>query len=154
LDFLGELYAETDVARVVTDDDDGLETGALSGLGLLLDGNDLHDLIGEILVRLFNKFINNGCLLDGDRVSVDFLEGVDVSILDETAELGLRNPLVFSGTAGSAAEAAATTATTTVTTTASTASIAASIAKSTATTAAFNSFSFGCFTFHLILQCL
>lgn len=41
-DFLGGLDAETDVALGVTDDDDGLETGALTGTGLLLDGLDLY----------------------------------------------------------------------------------------------------------------
>jgi hypothetical protein len=71
-----------------------------------------------------------------------------VSVLNETAELGLRNPLVFTGTAGSAAEAAATTATTTVTTSAS------SSAEATTATAAFASLFSGCFTFHLSLQCL
>jgi hypothetical protein len=69
-----------------------------------------------------------------------------VSVLDETAELGLGNPLVFAGTAGSAAEAAATTATATITTSASSAA--------TTATAAFASLFSGCFTFHLSLQCL
>ena len=38
---LGGLDAETDVALGVTNDDNGLETGALTGTGLLLDGLDL-----------------------------------------------------------------------------------------------------------------
>ena len=37
LDFLGELDAETDVSFVITNNNDGLETGALTGLCLLLD---------------------------------------------------------------------------------------------------------------------
>ena len=40
-DFLGGLDAETDVALGVTDDDDGLEAGALTGASLLLNGLDL-----------------------------------------------------------------------------------------------------------------
>lgn len=40
-DFLRGLDTETDVALGVTNDDDGLETGALTGTGLLLDGLDL-----------------------------------------------------------------------------------------------------------------
>lgn len=40
-DFLGGLDTETNVALRVTDDNDSLETGALTGLGLLLDGLDL-----------------------------------------------------------------------------------------------------------------
>lgn len=40
--FLGGLDAETDVAFRVTDDDDSLEAGTLTGAGLLLDGFDLE----------------------------------------------------------------------------------------------------------------
>lgn len=40
-DFLGGLDTETDVALRVTDEDNGLETGTLTGTGLLLDGLDL-----------------------------------------------------------------------------------------------------------------
>jgi hypothetical protein len=40
-DLLGGLDTETDVTLGVTDDNDGLETGALTGTGLLLDGLDL-----------------------------------------------------------------------------------------------------------------
>lgn len=39
--FLGGLDTETDVTFGVTDEDDGLETGALTGTGLLLNGLDL-----------------------------------------------------------------------------------------------------------------
>jgi hypothetical protein len=40
-DFLGGLDAETDVTLGVTNDDNGLETGTLTGTGLLLDRLDL-----------------------------------------------------------------------------------------------------------------
>jgi hypothetical protein len=40
-DFLGGLDTETDVASRVTNDNDGLEAGTLTGTGLLLDGLDL-----------------------------------------------------------------------------------------------------------------
>lgn len=40
-DFLGGLDTETNVALRVTDDNDGLEAGALTGTGLLLDWLDL-----------------------------------------------------------------------------------------------------------------
>jgi len=50
LDFLGDLDSETDVTIEVSDGNDGLESGSLTGLGLLLDGNDLHDLIGEFFL--------------------------------------------------------------------------------------------------------
>jgi hypothetical protein len=39
--FLAGLDTETDVTVRVTDDDDGLEAGTLTGTGLLLDGLDL-----------------------------------------------------------------------------------------------------------------
>ena len=41
-DFLGGLDTETDVTLAVTNDDDGLEAGSLTGTGLLLDGLDLY----------------------------------------------------------------------------------------------------------------
>jgi hypothetical protein len=41
-DLLGGLDAETDVALGVTNDDNGLETGTLTGTGLLLDRLDLY----------------------------------------------------------------------------------------------------------------
>lgn len=40
-DFLGGLDAETNVTFAVADDDDGLESGSLTGSSLLLDGLDL-----------------------------------------------------------------------------------------------------------------
>jgi len=40
-DFLRGLDSETDVALGVTDKDNSLETGTLTGTGLLLDGLDL-----------------------------------------------------------------------------------------------------------------
>ena len=40
-DFLGGLDTETDVTLTVTDENDGLEAGTLTGTGLLLDGLDL-----------------------------------------------------------------------------------------------------------------
>ena len=39
--FLGGLDTETNVASRVTNDNDGLEAGTLTGTGLLLDGLDL-----------------------------------------------------------------------------------------------------------------
>jgi len=50
-DFLGGLDSETDVTSRVTDDNDGLETCALTSTGLLLDRLDLF--VGEdVLVLL------------------------------------------------------------------------------------------------------
>jgi hypothetical protein len=151
LDFLGELDTETNVALVVTDDNDGLKAGTLTGLGLLLDGYDLHHLVGEGTLGLLDELVNNGGLFDGDGVSVNFLEGGNVSVLDETAELGLGNPVVLvatetaAGTATTSTAATVTTATTTVTSAVTTAS------ESATATAAFNCccLLLGSFTFHL-----
>lgn len=43
LNFLVAFPAETDVVLLVSDDGIGFEAGSLTGLGLLLDGLDLHD---------------------------------------------------------------------------------------------------------------
>lgn len=52
--FLGRLDTETNVALRVTDDDDRLESGSLTGTGLLLDGLDLFT--GELLVIVHPTF--------------------------------------------------------------------------------------------------
>jgi len=64
LDFLGKFDAETDVSTVITSNNDGLETGSLTSLGLLLDGDDLHDLVTELLVVFLDKMVDDGCFLD------------------------------------------------------------------------------------------
>lgn len=66
LDFLGKLDSETDMAVVVTDNDDSLEAGSLTGLGLLLNRDDLHDFVRKALLGILDEFVNNGCLLDWD----------------------------------------------------------------------------------------
>jgi len=48
-DFLGGLDTETDVASRVTNDNDGLEAGTLTGSGHLLDGEDEHDVVLKFL---------------------------------------------------------------------------------------------------------
>ena len=65
-DFLGGLDTETDVAVGVTDEDDSLEAGTLTGTGLLLDGLDLHNLV----LQLGKEEIDDLVLLDGERVEV------------------------------------------------------------------------------------
>lgn len=87
-DFLGALDTQTDVAVEVTDGDESLETGALTGTSLLLDGHDLHDFILE----LGQEVVDDLELLDGEREEVDLFHGLDLSILYETAELGDGDP--------------------------------------------------------------
>lgn len=47
--FLGGLDTETNVTLRVTDENDGLETGTLTGTGLLLDGFNLREFISSAL---------------------------------------------------------------------------------------------------------
>jgi len=129
LDFLADLDTDTNVTLSITASDDSLESGSLTSLGLLLDGKDAHDLVGELGLVVSEKSLNDGGFLDGDGVSVNLLEGSDVAVLNESTELGEGSPLL-SGTA--AAEAATGTTSTTTTTGAS----ATSLATSTGATAA------------------
>ena len=112
LDFLGDLDAETNMTVLVTDGNNSLKAGSLSSLGLLLDGDDLHDLIGEFLVSVLEELVNNRGFLDGDGVSVDLFEGVDHVVLHESSELGSGGPLILGGTTHSATATAASVATT------------------------------------------
>ena len=139
LHFLADLDAETNVASHVTDGDNSLEAGSLTSLGLLLDGDDLHDIVLELVLGALDELVNNTSLLDGNGVSVDLLEALDVVALYETAELGLGEPFVLGGattatwaaTATTAAEAsAAFAATVSTTATAFTASFTAAFTAS------------------------
>lgn len=87
LDFLGNLDSKTNVTVVITDGNNSLKAGSLTGSGLLLNRDNLHDLIRELdlftaLTSLLNKEVNDFGLLDGDGVGIDFLKGVDVLVLD------------------------------------------------------------------------
>ena len=68
-DFLCALDTETDMTIEITDSDEGLEAGTLTGPSLLLDRHDLHNLILE----LGKEEVDNLVLLDRKREQVDFL---------------------------------------------------------------------------------
>jgi len=127
LDFLGDLDSETAMSLSVSNSDDSLESGSLTGLGLLLHGEDAHDLVGELdwgsglVVGLLDEGVDNLGFLDGDGVGVDLLELGDVSVLDESSELGEWGPLLL-------AESTSTSGSTT--TSSASASTAASLATS------------------------
>lgn len=74
LDLLGYLDAETDVSVLVSNDNNSLEASTLSGLGLLLHGDNLHDFVAESFSLRLNERVYDGCLLDRDGVGVDLLE--------------------------------------------------------------------------------
>jgi hypothetical protein len=88
--FLGALDTETNVTVTIANNDESLETGTLTSTGLLLDRGDLHDLVLE----LRKEVINNLVFLDGKGEEIDFLDGLDLTVLDETTELGNGNPKV------------------------------------------------------------
>jgi hypothetical protein len=83
-DFLGTLDTETDVTVEVTDGNESLESGSLTGRSLLLDGSDRHDLI----LQTGEELVDDLVLLDGEREEVDLLHGLDLSIVYQTTKLG------------------------------------------------------------------
>lgn len=82
-DLLGALDSETDVTVKVTDGDESLESGSLTGRGLLLDRGDGHDLVLQVGKELVDDLV----LLDGEREEVDLLHGLDLAVVHETTEL-------------------------------------------------------------------
>jgi len=78
--FLRALDAKTNVTVVVTDGDESLEPGPLTGAGLLLDGHDLQNLVLEGGAQ---EEVDDLKLLDGKREEVDLFEGLDLAVLDE-----------------------------------------------------------------------
>lgn len=92
-DFLGGLDTETDVTVFITNDNEGLEGGTLTGGALLLDGLDDKNVFTHLVFR--DEVVNDLSFLDGERVEEDLFEGRNLTILDHTAELGGRNPFVL-----------------------------------------------------------
>jgi hypothetical protein len=86
--FLGALDTKTNVTVTIANNDESLETGALTSTGLLLDRGDLHNLILEF----GEEVVNNLVFLDREREKIDLFNGLDLAILDETTELGNGNP--------------------------------------------------------------
>merc|ERR1719210_3301884 len=105
---LGTLDAETDVAVVVADGNEGLEPGPLTGTGLLLDGHDLQDLVLQLGAQ---ESVDDLGFFDGQREEVDLFQGPDLLVLDETAQLGDWTPLVLFLAAAATASATSTAAT-------------------------------------------
>lgn len=91
LDFLVELEAQTDVAGLVTNQDDGFEAGSLTGTGHLLDRLQLHHFFLEAVLE---EIVNDLGFFHGDGELEDFIEGGDLAVLDETAQFGHGLPFV------------------------------------------------------------
>jgi len=139
LHFLGDLDSETDVTVHISDNNNSFEAGSLSGLSLLLDGDDLHDLIVKFGVLILEEFVDNTGFLDGDGVSVDFFEGGDVTVLDESSEFGGWCPFILGGTTGSSTISAGTS-------TASSSEASATFTAAVCSTFTIALFSAGCFS--------
>ena len=135
LDFLADLDSKTNVTSHITNGNNSLKAGSLTGLSLLLDGDNLHHIILELVLSALNELVDDLGLLDRDGVGVDLLKRLDHVSLDQSSELGLWDPFVLGGT---------TTATWSITT--STATSAEASSTLTAITTAFSSG--GCSSFH------
>jgi len=102
------LDSESNVSGGIANGHKGLEAGALTGRGLLLDGHDLHDLVLELVLE---EVINDFGLLDGNGKQENLFNGSNLSLLDETSELGDGDPdvLVAASTASASSASAAST---------------------------------------------
>lgn len=89
--FLGGLDTQTNVTVGVTNDDNSLHSGSLTGSGLLLDRSDLHDLV----LQLWEQLVDDLVLLDRQRVQVDLLDGGDLTGLDQSTKLGDWGPALL-----------------------------------------------------------
>jgi len=87
--FLGALDSKTDVSVEVANGNESLETSSLTSPSLLLDRHDLQHLVLEGLTQ---EMIDDLKLLDWQRKQVDLLQGFDLSITDQTSQLGYRDP--------------------------------------------------------------
>lgn len=112
-DFLRALDTESDVTLRVADDNESLESRTLTSTGLFLDRHDLHDLVLEA----WKEVVDDLVLLDRERVEVDFFDGLDLSCLYKSSELGDWDPLlltiVFPATTSTTASASTAVSSTT-----------------------------------------
>jgi hypothetical protein len=121
------------VSVVITDSDESLETGSLTGARLFLDGHDLQNLVFQSGAQ---EKVDDFELLDRQRVQINFFQPFDLSFLDQTTELGDGDPflLVLATATGSTASTSTTASTTTAATTATAFSAATTAFATTATT--------------------
>jgi len=110
LDLLGDLDSNTNVTLSVTDSNNSLESGSLTGLSLLLDGKNAHNFIGKLVFGLGDKGVDDLGFLDWDGVSIDFLKGLDLVVLNKSSELGEWSPLFLESTSSSSSTKAASAA--------------------------------------------
>ena len=104
------LNTETNMAIVVPDGNKHLEPDVLAGARLLLHWHNLQNLILE---RGPHEKVSDLRFLDGQGEEIDLLQGLDLHVLDQAAQLGDGHPLLILGlaSASSAASAPSTAAT-------------------------------------------
>ena len=88
--FFGAFHTETDMTRVVSHSNKGLEASTLSSTGLFLHWHDLEDLVFE---RAANEEVYYLGLFDRNGEEVDILQTLDFAIFYKTAKFSDRNPL-------------------------------------------------------------
>merc|ERR1719481_1823505 len=89
---LGALHTQTHMAIVVANSDKSLESGPLSGPGLLLHRHDLENLI---LQRRSDEEVDNLVLFDWQGEEVNLLKTLDASVLNQPTQLGDRDPFLL-----------------------------------------------------------
>ena len=89
--FFRTLVTQIDMSVVIPDGNKCLEPGPLASTGLLLHGHNLQNLILEGCSR---EKVNDLRLLDRQREKVDLLQGLDLHVLDQAAQLGNGEPLL------------------------------------------------------------
>ena len=94
--FLPDFDTKANMPIEITNQHESLETSALTSTRLLLDRLNFHHLVLQLVrTRRAKKIINDLVLLDRHREQIDVLKRLDLSSLDQTTELGARNPLLF-----------------------------------------------------------
>jgi len=150
LDFLSDLDTDTNVTLSITSSNNGLESSSLTSLGLLLDGENAHDLIGELVFDVRDESIDNWCLLDWDGVGVNFFKRLDVTGFDESSELGKWGPFFLESTSTSSSSSEATSSSSATSVASST---SASSEASIATFWCWGSLSSWCSSYWSLIRC-
>merc|ERR1712086_489070 len=78
LDFFSNLDTNGDVTHSITTSNNCLESSSLSGLSLLLDGENAHDFIGKFGTGISEDLIDDWSFLDWHRVSINLFKRSDV----------------------------------------------------------------------------
>lgn len=154
LDFFSDLDTDTNVSVSITDGADSLESGSLTGLGLLLNREDAHDVIEEdflkrSLVLVLEKDVDDLGFLDWDGSGVDLLNGFDLLAEHKSTQFGHWGPLIseLSSWWASSGSTSASSATSVASSATSAESTTFSSATSSATSWLITSFWSSCSTF-------